>query len=58
MSSYNAYVLPLSDLQKVLNYKDAEAAMSMRQEIGRAFGSAANRYLAKLIDDINGSVKQ
>ena len=56
MSSYNAYVLPLSDLQKVLNYKDAEAAMSMRQEIGRAFGSAANRYLAKLIDDINGSV--
>ena len=56
MSSYNAYVLPLSDLQKVLNYKDAEAAMSMRQEINRALGSSANRYLAKLIDDINGSV--
>lgn len=59
MSTYNAYVVPLSDLNKVFNYmdmKDAAEGKSIKQEIERTHGKAGNKYIDKLIGDINGSL--
>lgn len=59
MSTYNAYVIPLSDLNKVFNYKDMRneaSGSSIKQEIERTFGKAGNEYIDKLLDDINGSI--
>uniref|UniRef100_UPI0035664246 hypothetical protein n=1 Tax=Enterocloster aldenensis TaxID=358742 RepID=UPI0035664246 len=58
MSSYNAYVIPLSDLQKVYNYIDMRTEKgSIKEQIGRTFGKAGNDYIHKLLLDINGSIK-
>lgn len=56
MSTYNAYVVPLSDLNKVINYRDAETANSIKEAIERAFGKKGNEYINKLVQDINGSI--
>lgn len=59
MSTYNAYVVPLSDLNKVFNYmdmRDAAEGKSIKQEIERTHGKAGNKYIDKLIGDINGSL--
>lgn len=59
MSTYNAYVVPLSDLNKVFNYmdmRDAAEGKSIKQEIERTHGKDGNRYIDKLIADINGSL--
>lgn len=59
MSTYNAYVVPLSDLNKVFNYMDmrnAAEGKSIKQEIERTHGKAGNKYIDKLIGDINGSL--
>lgn len=58
MSSYNAYVIPLSDLHKVMNYKDMRGinGYSIKQEIERAFGKHGIAYIDKLVEDINGSI--
>ena len=58
MSSYNAYVIPLSDLQKVYNYIDMRTEKgSIKEQIGRTFGKAGNDYIHKLLLDINESIK-
>lgn len=59
MSTYNAYVTPLSDLNKVFNYIDMRGEMqgsSIKQEIERTFGKAGNEYINKLVEDVNGSL--
>lgn len=57
MSSYNAYVIPLSDLQKIYNYRDMRTEKgSIKQELERVFGKAGNNYIHNLMVDINGSV--
>lgn len=59
MSTYHAYVVPLSDLNKVFNYIDMRGEMqggSIKQEIERAFGKAGNEYINKLVEDVNGSL--
>ncbi|MCB7317516.1 hypothetical protein [Lacrimispora sp. 210928-DFI.3.58] len=61
MSTYNAYLMPLSDLNKVQNYiNKGEGAdvWSIKQEIERAFGKKGNEYIDKLVKDINGSVHE
>lgn len=59
MSSYNAYVIPLSDLNKVWNYRDTRSGKgSIKQEIERTFGQAGNEYIKKLVLDLNGSINQ
>lgn len=59
MSSYNAYVIPLSDLNKVWNYRDMRSGKgSIKQEIERTFGQAGNEYIKKLVLDLNGSINQ
>lgn len=57
MGSYNAFVIPLSDLQKVYNYKAKEYKGSIKQEIERVFGNSAKNYIHNIILDINGSAK-
>lgn len=62
MSTYNAYVIPLSDLNKVYNYKDTrgmtEFGSSIKEEIERTFGKQGNEYIVKLVSDINGTVNK
>ena len=58
MSAYNAYVIPLSDLQKVYNYKDARnnfGGSTLKQEIDRAYGKRANAYIHQFLVDVNGT---
>lgn len=55
MSIYNAMLAPLSDFQKVYNYKSAEAG-NVKEEIERAWGKGGTKYLDTLIKDINGKV--
>lgn len=55
MSIYNAMLAPLSDFQKVYNYKSAEAG-NVKEEIERAWGKGGAKYLDTLIKDINGRV--
>lgn len=58
MSSYNAYVIPLSDFNKVWNYMDMRGKNlgSVKENIEKTFGRGGNDYLKKLIIDINGSI--
>lgn len=60
MSTYNAYVIPLSDLNKVFNYKAdrGDESFSIKEEIERTFGRKGNEYIDKLVKDINGSIKE
>ena len=59
MSSYNAYVVPLSDFNKLMNYKDMRGfnGSSIKQEIEKAFGKEGNNYIEKLVEDINGGMR-
>lgn len=58
MSTYNALLPALSDLHKLLNYKDARGFnnSSIQEQIKRTFGTGMARYLDKFMEDINGSV--
>lgn len=61
MSTYNAYVIPLSDINKVFNYVDmrnAAEGRSIKEEIERTYGKEGNKYIDKLIADINGSINK
>lgn len=62
MCQYNAFVLPLEDLTKVLNYRVSSAtrnsdAIALKSEISARWGNGAERYIEKLIRDLNGSVR-
>lgn len=59
MSSYNAYVVPLSDFHKLMNYKDSRGfnGSSIKQEIEKSFGKEGNNYIEKLLEDINGGMR-
>lgn len=54
-SSYNAFVLPLSDMQKVVNYRGISG--SVKQSIEKKLGSNAIKYFSKLMIDINGGIR-
>lgn len=58
MSSYNGLLVPLSDLHKLLNYKDARGFndSSIQERIKASLGTGTAKYLDNLVDDINGSV--
>lgn len=59
MSSYNAYVVPLSDFHKLMNYKDLRGfnGSSIKQEIEKSFGKEGNNYISKLVEDLNGGMR-
>lgn len=58
MSSYNAFVIPLNDMHKVLNYKITGSkgitGGSTREAMIRALGADSMKYWNKLVEDING----
>lgn len=54
MSTYNAYVEPLSDLQKLLNFKSENG--SIKERLEGVFGKDGLDYINKLISDLNGTV--
>ena len=56
MAAYGAYVGPLEDLNKVMNWQTRHDGnwRSVRETISAAGGREAIRYLYKLIDDVNG----
>ena len=62
MGSYNAFVVPLSDLSKVFNFKASEPGGevqgSIKESLERALGHDAVTYWNKLVEDINGVSKQ
>lgn len=61
MGSYNAFVVPLSDLSKVFNFKTSESGGevgSIKESLERALGHDAVTYWNKLVEDINGVSKQ
>ncbi len=55
MSSYNAFVIPLSDIQRVFNFKTQDG--SVKQAIEKKFGVKATNYFKKLMTDINGGAR-
>ena len=54
MSTYSAFLAPLSDFNKIYNYRDRQNLVSVKQEIERAEGKAGQEYIENLIKDING----
>ena len=56
MAAYGAYVGPLEDLNKVINWQTRHDGnwRSVREAISAAGGRGAIKYLNKLIDDVNG----
>lgn len=58
MSTYSAFLAPLSDFNKVYNYKNSENLVSVKQEIERAMGTKGKDYLERLIRDINGGERR
>lgn len=55
MSSYNAFVIPLTDMQRVYNYKTEDG--SVKQAVEKKFGVRAHKYFSKIMTDINGGAK-
>ena len=53
MGSYNAFLGPLSDLQKYYNFKHMDIG-NIKQELERTFGEDSHRYIKQLMRDING----
>ena len=61
MAKYNALVLPILDAQKWYNYKYASkneagqvSTRTVQRAMTKAYGSAANNYVIKYLQDLNG----
>ena len=54
MSTYSTFLAPLSDFNKIYNYRNRQNLVSVKQEIERAEGKAGQEYIESLIKDING----
>lgn len=58
MSMYHAFVLPLEDFMRVYNYQSTQGGYdSVKQYITNAYGSQANQYIERLMDDLNGGAR-
>lgn len=58
MSSYNAYVVPVSDALKWYNYQDSMGgAGSTKQSIERLTGKKGQQYFMNFMRDLNGTNK-
>ena len=64
MSNYNAFTIPLTDMVKWYNYVDYgdireegsnKYKSSVKQEIKRAYGSNADGYIMRFIEQVNGT---
>ena len=58
MSMYHAFVLPLEDFMRVYNYSSTAGGYdSVQQYIKNAYGSQANQYIERLMEDLNGGAR-
>ena len=58
MSMYHAFVLPLEDFMRVYNYSSTAGGYdSVQQYIKNAYGTQANQYIERLMDDLNGGAR-
>lgn len=55
MAAYNAFVIPLNDLQKVLNFRGNK--INIQEDITLAKGDKALAYINNLIRDVNGGIR-
>lgn len=55
MITYNAWGAPLTDVTRILNYKNENS--SVIREMNRTLGKAGTNYLVQLLRDINGLTK-
>ena len=51
MSTYSAFLAPLSDFNKIYNYRDRQNLVSVKQEIERAEGKTGQEYIENLIKE-------
>ena len=74
MATYHAFVLPVEDLTRVLNYKPSNAKIdedgnwtvdesrkdysTLKAVIEEKYGAEANRYIEQLIRDLNGGARR
>lgn len=62
MSLYHSFVLPLDDLNRIINYGERAdgntAESSVKATIKASFGASSVKYINKLIEDINGGVRR
>jgi hypothetical protein len=52
MSSYHAFVIPLADMERVMNYRGLD--VSVKNAIGNNLGKEAVDYVTKFMRDVNG----
>ena len=55
MANYNAFVIPLNDLQKIINFRGQ--GINIKEDITRIRGAKALTYIERLLRDINGGVR-
>jgi len=61
MLLYSSLAVPLENFNRVYNYKTSvtedSTSRSVKEELERAYGKRANRYISQLLTDINGGVQ-
>ena len=55
MGSYNAFVVPLADLQRVWNYRNGQN--SVKGAVVKRLGSGAEEYMRRFITELNGGIR-
>lgn len=61
MCMYNAFTIPLENMNRIFNYKTAAGddldVRSIQSEIERVYGKSAVKYIKTFIEDMNGNVR-
>ena len=61
MSMYHAFVLPLEDFNRVMNYQNVNTketdSTSVRAALQNAYGVQAVQYISRLLTDLNGGAR-
>ena len=61
MCMYNALTIPLENMNKIFNFKNAVTGdmnqMSIKSEIERVYGEPAVSYIETFLEDMNGNVR-
>ena len=55
MSDYNAFVLPIEDMTRLMNYKTE--AGTMKQAINKAYGVQQTQYIMSFLKNLNGNAR-
>ena len=55
MSDYNAFVLPIEDMARVMNYR--EEGESVRALMNRAYGKQVTTYIDSFLKNLNGNAR-